>query len=97
MTPPTSGATIAGAILGMASGGASGLALPAATGGGVTVSVVGTASTAVLDGQGRFTLTNVPAGTQRLQFDGPGVSGSVTVEDVQVGATIDLSLSLDGI
>jgi hypothetical protein len=60
------------------------------------VSIVGTTITVTVDAGGRFTLTNVPAGTLQLQISGPGFSGIITVEHVKAGETIELSLSVIG-
>ena len=85
-----SGATIAGRV-----NGGSGLASTThSTGGGLTVTIVGTTTTAPVDATGSFTLTNVPAGTVQLEFTGPGVRATVTItvgaqEQIQIAITVN--------
>ena len=86
----SAGATISGRI-----NGGSGLAsTTGSTGGGLTVTIVGTNNTAPVDSTGSFTLTNVPEGTLRLEFKGPGVSATVTItvnaqDQIQIAVTIN--------
>jgi hypothetical protein len=61
---------------------------------GTTVSVAGTSLSTTIDGTGAFTLRGVPSGTASLQFNGPGVSGAVSVSDVQTDESISLTLSV---
>ena len=74
-------ATIAGAVQG---------ALPS------TVAVAGTTVTSPVDGGGRFTLGNVPAGDVQLQFSGGGASAMLPVAAVQPAQRIDLVVSVTG-
>ena len=62
----------------------------------VTVTVEGTGITTTVDGNGEFTLTNVPAGTVRIQFTGPGTNATVTLSGVNNGDHIDITVSLNG-
>ena len=104
----TSGATIAGHVS-SASGVASTLALTpgrgalsvkgtsmAAASGGLTVKVSGTNISSEVDNAGQFTLTNVPAGTVRLEFVGSGGSATVTVSGVGDGDHIEISVTVSG-
>ena len=77
----TGSATIAGAIQG---------ALPS------TVSVAGTAVMSSVDGGGRFTLANVPAGNVQLQLSGGGANAMLAIAAVQPAERIDLVVSVAG-
>jgi hypothetical protein len=63
---------------------------------GVIVSVAGTTITTLVDTTGKFMLIDVPGGTRTVRFSGQGISGDVTVADVEPGQTIELALELDG-
>lgn len=103
----TSGATIAGHVssasgvastLAFAPGGAlsvKGSSMQAASG-GLTVKVSGTNLSSEVDSAGQFTLTNVPAGTVRLEFVGSGGSATVTVSGVDDGDRIEISVTVNG-
>ena len=87
----TAGATITGRV-----NGGSGLASTTGStgGGGLTVTIVGTNNTAPVDAAGSFTLTNVPEGTVRLEFKGPGVNATVTItvdaqDQIQIAITVN--------
>jgi hypothetical protein len=86
----SAGATITGRV-----NGGSGLAsTTGSTGGALTVTIVGTSNTAPVDPTGSFTLTNVPEGTVRLEFKGPGVSATITItvnaqDQIQIAVTIN--------
>jgi hypothetical protein len=62
---------------------------------GVTVTIVGTSITTGVDGSGRFTLMNVPAGNVQLQFSG-AVNGTLTVGTVGSTDTVDLTITVSG-
>lgn len=62
----------------------------------LTVSVVGTNITTTVDGNGQFTLTNVPAGTVRIQFTGPGTNATITLSGLNSGEHIDITVTLRG-
>jgi Domain of unknown function (DUF5666) len=74
-------ATIAGAVQG---------AFPS------TVAVAGTSVSSSVDGGGRFTLANVPAGDVQLQFSGGGAAAMLPVAAVQPAQRIDLVVSVTG-
>jgi hypothetical protein len=86
------GATITGRV-----NSGSGLAstINGSTGGGLTVTIVGTNVSAPVDASGGFTLTNVPEGTVRLEFSGPGVNASVTIT-VSTGEQIQIAVTVNG-
>jgi hypothetical protein len=89
-----SGAVITGTVSGMA---LSTLSLSegvttAATTKPVTVTVVGTNISTVIDGAGRFHLDNVPPGDVRLRFTATGLDATLTLFGVQVGDRIDLKV-----
>jgi len=93
----STGTTISGSI-GWASGGSgstSGIR-PDAGPAGIVVTIAGTSISATVDGNGKFTLTNVPGGTLTLEFNGPGISGTITIPNVVAGQTIELTLELSG-
>jgi hypothetical protein len=49
-----------------------------------------------VNGAGQFTLTGVPPGTVTLQFSGPGVSASITLNGVSAGEQITIDVTLNG-
>jgi hypothetical protein len=63
---------------------------------GLTVSIPGTNVNAPIDPSGGFVLRDVPAGTTRLQFSGPGVSATVTISSVATGQVLTITVSLTG-
>ena len=93
-----SGATISGRITGFRAlsdtRSIADLSHPAAS--SVTVTVEGTGITTTVNGNGEFTLTNVPAGTVRIQFTGPGTNATVTLTGVNNGDHLDITVSLNG-
>jgi hypothetical protein len=87
------GATVQGQVM-------SGSPMLAATTGagasGLTVTVVGTPISAAVSGTGRFVLTGVPAGSNQLNFSGPGVNVTVTFTPVQGTETISINVKISG-
>lgn len=63
---------------------------------GITVTVVGSSVSAVVDGGGQFTLNDVPAGTVQLKFSGQGVDASLTMSGVSATDRIEISVTLSG-
>jgi len=61
-----------------------------------TVAVAGTTVTSSVDGGGRFTLANVPAGDVQLQFTGGGASAMLPVAAVEPAQRIDLVVMVTG-
>ena len=66
------------------------------TGSGWTVRVEGTTLSAVVDEEGEFILSGVPAGTVTLIFEGPGGTAHLTVEGLQDGQVLSLRVHLSG-
>jgi hypothetical protein len=97
VTGPSSGGASSSAsatISGRVNGGSGLASTTGSTVGGLTVTIVGTNNTAPVDATGGFTLTNVPEGTVRLEFKGPGVSATVTIsvneqDQIQIAVTIN--------
>ena len=69
---------------------------PAAVGTGLTVTIVGTSMSTVINSSGQFTFTNVPGGNISLKFTGSGVNGEVDLDSVEPTETITLVLTMDG-
>jgi hypothetical protein len=88
----TSGATIAGSVL----GGGSSSTTQSSTGGGITVTVVGTNVMAPLDSGGHFTLTGVPGGDVQLHFSGSTTNATLTVSSVQSTDNFTITVTLNG-
>jgi hypothetical protein len=100
-TTPTSGNTAGATINGMlapasstSSVASTGGARPSDVGGVATVQVVGTNISSGIDGFGRFSLRDVPAGSAQLRFKGSkadataGVSGLVSGQAVTIVVTV---------
>ena len=62
----------------------------------VTVSIVGTNISTTTDGQGQFTLNNVPTGTVTLNFSAPGQSASITLTGIGPDDTVQITVTLNG-
>ena len=62
----------------------------------VTVSIVGTNISATTDGQGQFTLNNVPTGTVTLNFSAPGQSASITLTGIGPDDKVQITVTLNG-
>ncbi len=92
---PAGSALITGSVQGATSsaltGASSGAALT-----GVTVTVAGTTISSTVDVGGRFTLTNVPAGTVQLQFSGGGANATLTILSVQASQIVDVVVAVSG-
>jgi hypothetical protein len=63
---------------------------------GITVSIVGTNISTTVDGQGDFTLTNVPTGTVTLNFTSPGASATITLSGIGPDDKVQISVTLNG-
>jgi len=62
----------------------------------VTVSIVGTNVSTTTDGQGQFTLNNVPAGTVTVNFTAPGSSATITLTGVGADDKVQIAVTLNG-
>jgi hypothetical protein len=62
----------------------------------VTVSIVGSDITSTVDGNGNFTLSNVPAGTVSLRFQGKGSDATLTILGVEPDDRLQISVTLNG-
>ena len=60
----------------------------------VTVSVVGTNISTVIDSSNRFQLTGVPPGDRQLRFTATGLDATLTLQGVQMGERIDIKVRL---
>lgn len=87
------GATITGTVAGLATSAA--LDTAASTGGGGTVTVVGTDITAAISGSGKFVLKGLPSGTLHLRFEGEGFNATVTIHDVHT-EHIQITVTVNG-
>ena len=89
-----SGAVITGTVSGMGLASMSpteGLAA-SATSKPVTVTVVGTNISSVIDGSGKFRLENVPAGDVILRFTATGLDATLMLRGVEAGDRIDIKV-----
>lgn len=75
-TPAPTGATITGRVVGLAGSSGAGMvaSLDVVT---VTATVGGVTVTATIDGQGKFVISGLPAGTVTLSFSGTGATVSI--------------------
>ena len=88
------GATIAGTVQ---SGAAAAVGqVGASSVKGLRVSVTGTSLQTVTDGSGRFTLQDVPPGRVELHFEGSGVDARLTLDGLQSGQTLTVTVRVSG-
>lgn len=62
----------------------------------VTVTIEGTNISSTVDGNGNFTLTNVPAGTVQLHFQGRGADAMLTISGIQSNDNLQITVTLNG-
>ena len=87
----TPGATISGTVLGLiAPAGFKTLGTP------ISVTVTGTSIAATIDGGGRFTLIDVPAGRVDLHFVGVGIDAHLVLDGVAANTTIEITVRVNG-
>ena len=68
----------------------------AAAAGSVTVTIVGTGVSTTLDGNGSFTLDNVPPGSVMLRFQGRGADATLTIAGIEADDHISIAVTLNG-
>ena len=68
----------------------------AAAAGSVTVTIVGTGVSTTLDGNGSFTLDNVPPGSVTLRFQGRGSDAMLTISGIEADDHISIAVTLNG-
>ena len=62
----------------------------------VNVSIAGTSISTTTNGQGQFTLNNVPEGTVTLNFTAPGASASITLSGIGPDDKVEIAVTLNG-
>lgn len=92
----SNGATINGSITGAALTALGGGSFASLASPGLTVTVVGTAISASVNGNGTFVLTNVPPGDIQLRFTGAGTDALLTVTGVTGGDEIRITVQVSG-
>ena len=60
------------------------------------MTVNGTSLGTTVDGNGRFTLNNVPGGNVQLHFSGSGVDATITLSGISDRDQIDIEVSVNG-
>ena len=63
---------------------------------GLTVSIVGTSISAVVEASGHFELNDVPEGDVELHFSGPGVDAKLPLSGVSAHEHIDIAVTVKG-
>lgn len=95
--PDAASATLQGTInaggAGPSSLGASSASTSAA---GLRVSAQGSGQSATTDGQGRFTLSGLPAGAVTLRIEGPGVDARLTLGGLLPGQVLTVGIQVSG-
>ena len=66
-------------------------------GAGMTVTVQGTTITTTVNGAGQFQLTNVPAGTTVLVFNGVGANAQLNIGQLLAGQTVTIKVVVNGV
>jgi hypothetical protein len=63
---------------------------------GIRITIVGTNISVDVSGDGTFTLKNVPSGNVVLQITGPGVNATITLNDLQTGQVVTITVNVNG-
>jgi len=63
---------------------------------GMRITIVGTNITVDVSGDGTFVLKNVPSGNVILQITGPGVNATISLNDLQTGQTVTITVNVNG-
>ena len=101
--PSQTGAVIAGTVTGpagsasTASAGSARTIRPADSSfTGLTVTVVGSNLSTVVDANGHFQISGVSGGTVRLQFTGNGINATITINNVSGDQFIEIQIQVSG-
>jgi hypothetical protein len=89
-------AVVQGTVVGGSFAAPSGDVFALSDGSRLTVTVEGTSLTTTVDEEGEFILTQVPAGTITLIFEGPGVAARLTVSGLVDGQVLSLECQVTG-
>jgi len=97
----SAGASISGTVSGIGATAtrsldAGAFSMLAATSSSVTVTVAGTNISTTTDGQGQFTLNNVPEGTVTLNFTGSGSTATITLSGIGPDDKVQITVTLNG-
>ena len=101
-TEPSSASsvTVNGNIVSFANGGSQGSSTSSTTSvtvpAGIRITIVGTNISVDVTGDGTFTLKNVPSGNVVLQITGPGVNATITLNDLQTGQLVTITVNVNG-
>ena len=101
-TSPSSASsvTVNGNIVSFASGGSQNSSTSSVSSvtvpNGIRITIVGTNITVDVSGDGTFTLKNVPSGNVVLQITGPGVNATITLNDLQTGQLVTITVNVNG-
>jgi hypothetical protein len=87
---------VQGTVLGGGFAAPSGEVTALSRGSGLTVTVEGTSLSTNVDEEGQFILTQVPAGTVTLIFEGPGISARLTISGLVDGQVLSLECLVNG-
>ena len=96
------GVSVSGSIVTPGGGGAGTNSIGAGPGtsvtipAGLTITVVGTTNTAVVNSNGTFTINGVPAGNVDLRLNGPGWSALISLLELQTGQIVTITITLEG-
>jgi hypothetical protein len=90
------GATISGTLQSQSSAASFGYSALGSPLSGMTITVVGTSISAVADGNGHFSLSNVPAGDVQLRITAPGTDATVSVTQVQDSQSVQVVIVVSG-
>ena len=63
---------------------------------GIRITVSGTNISVDVSGDGTFTLKNVPSGNVTLTITGPGVNATISLNDLQNGQTVTITVNVNG-
>lgn len=99
LTAPSSPLAATATIQGLVNGGGATTAsahTAALSGAGLRVSVVGQPLSAMTDGQGRFTLGGVPAGSVTLRIEGPGIDAQLRLGGLVEGQVLSIEIEVQG-